>query len=327
MKFKQIVLGVVGLLVVACQPVSQPMLPHDQDASFTQDAIILSDGTSLAYRQWIPATQPNAVVLALHGFNDYSYAFEQAGAFLAQREVAVYAYDQRGFGKTQQAGIWPGRENLVNDVREIIALLKSRYPQKPLYVLGESMGGAVVMSACAENGCPQADGLILAAPAVWGNDSLGAFYRVSLWILAHTVPGSRWSGEDLDILATDNLDILYAMGNDPLVIKETRVDAIYGLVDLMDAAHEKVAQLRVPTLLLYGAKDEIIPPLPVAQAIDGIRAPFTVAYYEKGYHMLLRDLQRDVVFEDIVSWMRDRYKPLPSGADMGWKEELLATAE
>ncbi|MEJ0071171.1 MAG: hypothetical protein WDO24_23260 [Pseudomonadota bacterium] len=44
------------------------------------DRLIAADGTALPMRQWLPAGQPHAVVLALHGFNDYSNAFAAPGA-------------------------------------------------------------------------------------------------------------------------------------------------------------------------------------------------------------------------------------------------------
>jgi acylglycerol lipase len=142
-------------------------------------------------------------------------------------------------------------------------------------------------------------------------------------VMAHLIPSSEWTGEDLDIMASDNLEILYAMGADPNVIKETRVDSVYGLVGLMSDAYAQMPELSRPVLLLYGAKDQVIPPLPVAKAINALSAPHSVGYYTNGYHMLLRDKQRSVVCRDIMSWVDNRYRPLPSSADMGWKEELL----
>ena len=194
------------------------------------------------------------------------------------------------------------------------------------YLLGESMGAAVVIAACADGACEQAEGLMLSAPAVWGDDSLNGFYRAALWVLAHTVPGSEWTGEDLEVMATDNIELLRAMGADPNVIKETRIDALYGIVRLMDRAQAAMGSLKQPTLLMYGAKDEVIPSLAVAQAIRQLRAPHSIGYYQEGYHMLLRDLQRERVYGDMLSWIENRYRPLPSGADMGWKEELLAAS-
>lgn len=319
----------LGLLwLTGCQPAVQPYAKALGAASLQEEVIRIGDGTKLSYQQWLPEQDPpEAVILALHGFNDYSNAFKLAGQYLAQHGMALFAYDQRGFGATEQRGIWPGKDNLIRDMRQVLSLLNKRFPDSPLYVMGESMGGAVVTAGCGKDACQPVDGLILVAPALWGQKSLNRLYRAGLWLMVHSFPDSKWTGEDLDITASDNLALLYAMGNDPNVIKETRIDAVYGLVQLMDAAYVRVDQLTKPVLFLYGARDEIIPPNPLAESIDALKAPYTVGYYPHGYHMLLRDLQREVVLADIVSWIRNRYRPLPSGADMGWKEELLAVGD
>ena len=312
-------------LLAACQPAVQPAAPRDVAPQLLAEAIRVSDGTQLPLKSWLPAdgSAPKAVILALHGFNDYSHAFALAGEDVAAHGLALYAYDQRGFGANKPQGIWPAQDNLRRDLADAMLAVRKAHADVPLYVLGESMGAAVVIDHCAQAGCEDAEGLILSAPAFWGDDTLSGFYRAGLWVMAHLIPASEWTGEDLDIMASDNLEILYAMGTDPNVIKETRVDSVYGLVGLMGDAYAQVPELSRPVLLLYGAKDQVIPPLPVAKAVNALSAPHSVGYYANGYHMLLRDKQRGVVARDIMSWIDNRYRPLPSSADMGWKEELL----
>src|SRR3546814_13687678 len=61
---------------------------------------------------------PAAIILALHGFNDYSRSFEAPAAYWADRGIATYAYDQRGFGQTPHRGLWPGAARLIADRSE-----------------------------------------------------------------------------------------------------------------------------------------------------------------------------------------------------------------
>jgi alpha-beta hydrolase superfamily lysophospholipase len=122
--------------------------------------------------------------------------------------------------------------------------------------------------------------------------------------------------------------MLRALARDPLVIKETRVDAIKGLVDLMDQALASAPRLDEPTLLLYGKRDEIIPPEPIRRMIAALpqngAARRRIAWYPGGYHMLLRDLDAAVVLRDIESWIADPTAPLPSGADVGAATQIAA---
>ena len=76
-------------------------------------ALYAADGQVLPLRKWLPDGAVKAVILALHGFNDYSNAFEGPGEVWAHRGIATYAYDQRGFGGAPGRGLWPGRAALA----------------------------------------------------------------------------------------------------------------------------------------------------------------------------------------------------------------------
>lgn len=300
------------VLLAACAPRLQAPLNGREMPAFDGGTVLMADGAELPLRSWRPET-PRAAIIAVHGFNEYSNLFAMPGPWFAERGIAVYAYDQRGFGKAPGRGLWPGDEVLTADLETVVRLVRARHPDIPVFVLGTSMGGAVALSAAAERADPKPAGLILVAPAVWGWSSLNPFYRAALWIAAHTMPWQTFTGGDLGVQASDNIEMLRALGRDPLVIKETRTDAIYGLVGLMERAYASVEAVRVPVLLLYGAHDEVIPAEPIAAIRRRFTAPLTTAVYPNGWHMLLYDLQREIVWADIETWMADATRPLPSG--------------
>ena len=119
-----------------------------------------------------------------------------------------------------------------------------------------------------------------------------------------------------------------ALSRDPLVRKQARIDAIHGLIDLMDAAFESAPAISRPTLILYGRKDEIIPSRPTYEMLKTVppNATVRVALYKSGYHMLLRGLDAATPLNDIAAWIIDRRAPLPSGADKE-AEKLTAGEE
>jgi len=277
------------------------------------EALVMSDGAHLPLRSW-KAQEPKAVLLGLHGFNDYSNAFAMPGEWFAARGVAVYAYDQRGFGRAPGHGLWAGPERMSEDLRSVVKLLQSRHPGLPFYIVGESMGGALLMRSMAEPDAPQVQGIILAAPAVWGWRSLNVLYSSVLWTSAHLVPGWSVSGRGLGRQASDNIEMLRGLGRDPLVIKETKIGTIYGLVDLMDRGAAAAPRIDAPVLLMYGAREEIVPAEPVAAALRQMRpgGRVTPVCYPNGWHMLLRDNDREIVWRDMEAWMSDQTAALPS---------------
>jgi alpha-beta hydrolase superfamily lysophospholipase len=302
---------------------SAPAAARPAPAHLTDQAFFTADGAALPLRVWRPAGRIKAVILAVHGFNDYSNAFEGPATMLAWQGVATYAYDQRGFGAAPLPGRWVGREQMVADLALASRLIRARHPGVPAYLLGESMGGALVTVAMADasgSGRPDADGIILAAPAVWSRQTMNVFERAALWAGVRLLPSTVVTGQGVvRVRPSDNIAMLRAYSRDPLVIKGARIDAIYGLVDLMDAALAAAPRLDVPLLYLYGEHDEIVPKEPTRLMIAHLpaeaRARQQVAWYANGYHMLMRDLEAAVVVGDIASWITARGAPLPSGAD------------
>lgn len=288
-------------------------LPHQQRYTdrialpqLTEDTFITSDGETLPVSYWEAGqNSPRAVIVGLHGFNDYRTAFKWVGNYFAKQGITFYAYDQRGFGETSFPGIWPGSENIQSDLTEMIGLLREKYPSTPLYILGESMGGAVAAITLSKNPETTAmvNGVILSAPALWGGTEMNPLYQFTLWLAAHCFPSYKMTGSDLEVQASDNIEMLKALGEDPLVIKETRIDAIYGLVNLMGEAQESIAHVELPILFLYGAQDQIVPSHSIDTAVHKTRAPHKIITYPQGWHMLLRDLQRKNVWNDILAWI------------------------
>lgn len=312
------ILSLVCLFAAACAPHLERAGPRSVAPVLGAQHILTGDDMRLPLRVWHAEGEPSAVVLALHGFNDYSKSFEEPAKFWAARGIVTYAYDQRGFGAAPHPGRFATTDTLVGDLAAASRLLRGRHPRLPLYLLGESMGAAVIMAGTASDNRPTSDGIILAAPAVWGRQTMNPFVRAALWIGAHTMPWLRVSGRGLKIRPSDNLEMLRALARDPLVIKETRIDSLYGLVNLMDAALAAAPCLQGRMLLLYGANEELIPGRSIDSLVQRLPAERKrrIAYYAKGYHMLLRDLAADQVRRDVAAWINSPDAPLPSGADL-----------
>jgi acylglycerol lipase len=282
----------------------------------TADMLVARDGTKLPLRHWdadVPDQgKPRAVIVALHGMSDYSNAFAMPAKVWAKQGITTLAYDQRGFGTGDRPGIWAGADAMRADLNDAIAAARIRYPGVPVFTLGESMGGAVLLTALASDSPPAADGVILVAPAVWSRSDMPLTYRAALFLAAHLLPGMILSNSAashvVTITPSDNIEMLRALSRDPLFQKSTRTDTLFGLVNLMDQARTAPEHIEhaPPVLFLYGANDQIIPAKPTQAVIEGLGAKAKVKRYEHGYHMLLRDLEGEQVDRDIADWMFSR---------------------
>jgi alpha-beta hydrolase superfamily lysophospholipase len=284
--------------------------PGPVDGMFT-----MADGARLPYRQWLPDGAPRAVVLALHGMNDSRDAWEIPAPALAAAGIAVFSPDQRGFGNAPDRGRFDSPDVMAGDAAAMARDLRRRFPAARLVLMGESMGGAVLMHMMAGPDPPRVDGIVLVAPAVWGRDEMNVFMRAGLWLMAGAMPWMTATGSIAHVVPTDNHAALVRLSNDPLSIHETRFDAVRGLVNLMDAAQAAAPALHAPVLLLYGGKDDLIPPRATAATWRALPPGARTAFYPGGYHLLLRDKERAVVIGDVIAWITDPEAPLPSGAE------------
>lgn len=320
-KAKQLVCAWGLVLLAGCSAPTPPTRTSSAVDKITPAEVIpaatmhfdLPGGESLAARVWTTPV-PQHIVLGVHGFNDYSQAFEPLAQHLAgELGATVYAYDQRGFGANPQPGIWRGADTLLADLRHIATQLRQRHPGLPLTVVGESMGGALVWVAAAESPGLVADHLVLKAPAVWGAQSMPWYQRLSLQFMNAVAPDMVFTGrgvQSLGITPTNDPQVMRDLSLDPLFIKATRVSSLAGVTELMGRAQNLDAQPPQRSLVLYGLRDRIIPPSPVcdwltqlnAAGVGGTTLDFVV--YPEGWHLLTRQLQTREVLQDIERWLR-----------------------
>ncbi|WP_421730991.1 alpha/beta fold hydrolase [Brevundimonas sp.] len=282
-------------------------------------AFVVQDGARLPFLRWGGASEPWAVIVALHGMNDHDASFRLAGPWWAERGIVTYAFDQRGFGQAPGRGVWAGEPVMSEDLRTVTALVRARYPHAVVAVVGESMGGSVAAAAFGSDRPPDADRVILLAPGVWGWSSQGPVNSVGLWVAARALGDLALEPPEFavrDIVASDNHLELIRNARDPESILATRFDTLSGLVDLMEVASRGLGLMRAPTLLMYGADDTVVKKPAMRRALQRAGQPpnLRTAWYPEGHHLLNRDLQAETVYRDVEAYLRDQSATLPSGA-------------
>lgn len=307
--------GLLALLLAACTPREMPAGPPGMAPRLEAEALIAADGARLPLRRWAPEGQPRFVLLALHGLNDHSgNMMLESAPLLTAGGALVYAYDQRGFGAAPNRSFWPGAQTLADDALAAGRLLRARHPGLPIILLGESMGGALALWLAGSAPDLPFDGVIATTPALWARDFMPGWMQELLWLGAHSLPQLGFYGASPNIVASSNEAALRRFGTDPLTLKTTRIDMMWGVVGLMDRA---VAALPAccarPTLVLTGAQDQVVPRAAIEAALARVppEAPLTRIDYPQGYHLLLRDRIREGVAADLLAWAA----ALPRGAD------------
>lgn len=254
-------------------------------------------------REWTPAGTPRGVILGLHSFGDFGAAFEQLGPWFAEAGYVFVAYDQAGFGDRLEQGRWAGEQQLVDDAATQIRRLHQTHAA-PLFVLGESLGGAVAILA-AQQEADKVAGLMLAGPAVREGIRFRYGWNAAIATAATLAPGYRLTVERNADDPTLTPTSAQRLAEDPRVMREVRMDAYWGLIKLADSASDSANNLNIPTLLLYGGKDHSVP----EAGIRHLRAHLSAndqgeyRFYPNAPHLLLQSRQWQQVCQDISQWL------------------------
>ncbi len=191
--------------------------------------------------------------------------------------------------------------------------LHRRYPTTPLYVMGESMGGAVALDLAARPNPPPITGTIMLSPAVWGRPEQGFVLASALWAANGVAPGYRITAGDVPVRvhASDNREALIALARDPLTIRSTQVSVLAGLVDLMDSAQAAPRRCRAAASSPMAATTTWSRRVPWASPGRTCRRTRGARSIPNGYHLLMRDLDRQAVIGDVIAWIRHPDALLP----------------
>jgi len=271
-------------------------------------------GPWLFQRAWQPvpgrsgeplAPEAQRVVLLVHGLAEHSGRYEHVGSWLAARGCAVYAYDQRGHGRSDGARCHVQRfSEYLDDLECVLARVRGAHPQLPIFLLGHSMGGLVVSALLAER-----------APAIAGAVTTGAALAVSarlsgprLW----AARAARWVlprlrvpiGIDPEGLSRDE-GVVEAYVADPLVERRVTLSLAVELASCIRRTLARAGRIGVPLLLLHGEDDPVCSPLGSAQLQAAVPVQGTrMRSYPKLRHEILNEPERSAVLQDIFEWLR-----------------------
>jgi acylglycerol lipase len=262
-------------------------------------------GLELSFRSWRPASAPRGVLVVVPGFNSHSGYYGWVAEQLLASELAVYALDLRGRGKSSGERFFvESFDDYVADVRSFVSLVKAREPGRPVFMLGHSAGGVVACLYALEHQA-ELSGLICESFAF--QVPAPDFALSILKGLSHVAPHAH-------VLKLKNSDFsrdpaaVAVMDADPLIAGESQPTKT---VAAMVRADQKLGQafgsIRLPLLILHGTADKATKPSGSQLFFDRAGASEkTLKLYEGAFHDPLNDVDKLVVMRDISSWLRER---------------------
>ena len=260
---------------------------------------------NLYYQSWLPADEPKAILLVVHGLAEHSGRYSNLVNYLVPREYAVYGFDQRGHGKSDGVKGYVDRfSHFVDDLDIFLRLVHSRHPDVKTFLVGHSIGGTIA-TAYATLHQDDFDGLILTGATLSAPNNVAAGTIFAARILSLILPKVGLYVIDAEGISRDK-SVVNAYVHDPFVYRgKIRARLGVELIKAMSAAKRQISEIHLPILVMHGASDRLSDPKGSEMLYQkASSADKTLKLYEGYYHEIFNEPGCEQVLADVESWLK-----------------------
>jgi acylglycerol lipase len=263
-------------------------------------------GIDLFRQAWRPPGTASAVVVNLHGLGDHSGLHTALVDHLLSRDMAIHSCDLRGNGRSAGSrGHVVEWRDYREDLGELLQLVRAEEPGRPIFLLGNSLGGLIVLDYAMQ--APAGLRGVIVASAPLGQIGVPPALMSLGRLLSRLWPGFSWkTGMDLSGLARDP-EVVAQLLADPLFHRRGTARLSTEVTAAIDRVQRGAAAFELPLLVMHGSEDRMVPP-------DGSRLFAARAgspdkqliEYPGAYHALFADLDRERPLTDLTAWIEAR---------------------
>jgi acylglycerol lipase len=280
-----------------------------------------ADGTQITTYSWIPNIEKvRGNIIIVHGYGEHAGRYQHVATYFTEQGYAVYAADLRGHGRSRGkiAGYFPSIDTLRHDLHEVVEWARNHHPQRPVFMIGHSVGGLLALHYTATYQ-PFLKGLVISAPYVNTEQEITPFQRFAVRQVAQFAPklgvtnkvNSQWLSKDPAVWNAYDSDPYVYHGKVPAHVAVE-------LVEAGDAIRAELSKIALPVLILQGRQDELAKPHWAQYIYENIASPDKqIKIYEGLKHEILNEPEKARVMADIWVWIAAHHgtgelKPLKS---------------
>lgn len=281
---------------------------------------------------WRTTQKPRAVVQLVHGIAEHIARYDHFARFLAENGFVVAAEDHMGhggsIGENDVKGYFSGGwMTAVADVKRLQEHMKAEYPELPYCILGHSMGSFLLRTylytypgsidgAIISGTAWQPAAMLKGGLAACKLEALRVGERRTSPVLAKMMFGAY--NKPFEPVRTKNDWVC----SDPAVVDAYTADPLCGFDATVGLARDLLAGIemnqkrenllkmdqQLPVLFVSGGKDPVGGMSKgVLQCIDAFKRAgmrkITIRLYPEGRHEMLNEVNREEVYQDILSWL------------------------
>jgi len=267
-------------------------------------------GIEIFFQQWEVAN-PKAILIIIHGLGEHSGRYGNLIDALQNKGIAIYGLDHRGFGRSGgKRGHVDSFMDYIYDMKIFVNMLKDKHPNKPVIMLGHSMGGVLALKYALTH-AEDLDALILSSPGLVPAIKVPAWKKNLAIFLSSKIPSLTMpSGLDATTISRDK-EVVKQYLADPLVHDKVTPRFYVEMMNTIDECINRCGEVTLPLLLIHGTADALV--LDEASKIVYEKAKSkdkTLKLFEGLYHETMNELEPDrkKVLKFLADWIVDHAK-------------------
>jgi len=269
------------------------------------------DGTKIFYRTWKPTGKIEKIVVVTHGMAGHGEFFVLLADKLVPHGFMVIVADDRNHGYSEgKRGDLKKFKNIFKDLKFLIEFIKKKYPEIPLFLAGESMGGAVSINFTRLHES-ELSGVLLFAPAVkidmsnrfWISMGLLSPIIAILRVFFPSKPFIPVKGSE-DEGIKNPVHIQYDK-EDPLHLEKVSIRYILQLFKYIRKTLKCAPDITVPMLIFQGTDDKAVSPNGTKRFYNHLESKDKqIVMVKDGYHSLLSDPSFQNQWTILIDWLK-----------------------
>jgi len=258
----------------------------------------------LYYQYWWPEKDARAILVIVHGFGEHSNRYTNVVNHLTSCSYGLYGFDIRGHGRSSgQRGHINDWGEYQGDLRAFLQMIIKQESDRPLFLLGHSMGGLIVLDYILRH--PEGlRGAIISGALI--KPTVNKPWRMTLArLVSRVLPRASFSvGLDKSVLSRDS-EVIKAYDEDPLVHGVATARWGTELFATIEWVKTHADEVRIPILMVHGEADRLNSSEGTCRFYEKVAFPDReLRIYPGGYHEPHNDLDHERVIRDFEKWLR-----------------------
>lgn len=263
------------------------------------------DDVELFFQSWSPA-KPASTLVINHGLGEHTDSYQRLVDGLADQNIQLIAWDMRGHGRSEgKRGVVKRFADYTSDLVILIDYIRKEISDRPLGLLGHSLGGLVTLNTIIRNPDLNIKCAVLSSPLLGVQVDVPEVKKVGAKYLAEYLPSITLWNEIKDKDLTHDKNVIAEFQRDPLRHDRVSPRLYLDMVAYTERVRREGHNVTLPILFQLSGQDKIVSTKASTDFFQSVKSKDKeLKIYENSYHEIYNDIERDIVFNDIKVFLK-----------------------